>query len=150
VSEPAHLRATVPSLAEVAAGAAQLEGQPAAVLSELRRQARHLLADLDAALDRIAAGRAQGGPGRFYDRLTLTTAQAAEWLGLDESHVQDLCRRGAISASKPGKAWLIRPDAIREWVANEEGIRHGGAPEPPPSSRRPAVRIDALPRNRRG
>jgi excisionase family DNA binding protein len=97
---------------------------------------------------RLLAG-SRGEPGRFADRLTVTTAEAAEWLGLEESHVQDLCRRGAIPSSKPGKAWLIRVDAIRGWVAQQEEIRHGSAPLGPPPSRRPAARIGALPRNSR-
>src|SRR3984893_12343419 len=39
---------------------------------------------------RLLAG-SRGEPGRFADRLTVTTAEAAEWLGLEESHVPDIC-----------------------------------------------------------
>jgi excisionase family DNA binding protein len=92
-------------------------------------------------------------PAKFVERLTVTTAEAAEWLGLDDTHLQDLCRRGVIPASKPGKAYLIRVDAIREWLVTQEEARRarrGATPAPPAASRRRvAVRLDALPRNSR-
>lgn len=92
-------------------------------------------------------------PAKFVERLTVTTAEAAEWLGLYDTHLQDLCRRGVIPASKPGKAYLIRVDAIREWLVTQEEARRarrGATPAPSaPSRRRVAVRLDALPRNSR-
>jgi excisionase family DNA binding protein len=149
MSEPKRPPVSVPSLADLQADPSALHRLPVDELLGLQRQLRHLAADLELEVrTRHLAGR-WGEPGRFADRLTVTTAEAAEWLGLEESHVQDLCRRGAIPSGKPGKAWLIRVDAIRGWVAQQEEIRHGSAPLEPPPSRRPAARIDALPRNSR-
>ena len=91
-------------------------------------------------------------PARFADRLTVTTTEAADWLGLEEAHVQDLCRRGEIVASKPGKAYLIRVNAIREWLERQEEVQRDGRgahSESLPRSRRPEANIDALPRNSR-
>jgi excisionase family DNA binding protein len=91
-------------------------------------------------------------PARFSDRLTITTAEVAEWIGgVDEDHVQALCRSGAIRASKPGKAWLIRPAAIEEWLSQQEGDQQAqrGRPALASAPSRGQVRLDALPENRR-
>jgi excisionase family DNA binding protein len=88
----------------------------------------------------------------FAGRLAVNTEEAARLLGLEEAHIQDLCRRGVIPACKPGKAWLIRVEAIREWLAAQEQEQqdrratHVVASAP---SRRPAARLGALPKNSR-
>lgn len=89
---------------------------------------------------------------KFAERLTLTTSEVAEWTGLDETHIQELCRRGVIPASKPGKAWLIRPEAIGEWLATQEQKQRDRRTAPvvaPAASHRSAARLDALPKNSR-
>jgi excisionase family DNA binding protein len=100
---------------------------------------------------RPAAGAASPAlPQELANRLTINTEEAAGWLGLEDDQIQDLCRRGEIRAAKPGKAWLIRPESIREWLAHQEEIpRDGGSgrPQSPRTSRRPLARVEALPSN---
>lgn len=49
----------------------------------------------------------------------LTATEAAEVLRMTPYEVARLCREGSIRASRPGRAWLIRPDAIRAYVEGE-------------------------------
>jgi excisionase family DNA binding protein len=137
--------------------AAQVVADPLEARSLTPDEAWSVLGALAAAVAAVQAQASRSGsdrpvpPEKFADRLTLTTEETAEWLGLDEIHVADLCRRGEIVASKPGKAWMIRVEAIRDWVHRQEQhhpARAIGAMAPV-ASRRPRPRLDALVQNRR-
>lgn len=46
----------------------------------------------------------------------LTVAEAAEVLRCTPFEVRRLCNNGKLKAAKPGKVWLITPDALRDFV----------------------------------
>ena len=138
--------------------AARVVADPLAAKEMTQDQAVAVVAILAAAL---AAAQAQAlrpsatapaPPSKFTERVTLTTAETAEWTGLEETRVQELCRRGVIPASKPGKAWLIRVEAVREWLATQEQEQRDRRTAPvvaASASHRQAARLDALPKNSR-
>lgn len=47
----------------------------------------------------------------------LTVAEVADILRCTIWSVLDMCRKGRIRASKPGRAWLIPRDAVDELLA---------------------------------
>src|SRR5262249_15751920 len=89
----------------------------------------------------------------FANRLTVTSEEVAKWTGVPKTHITKLCRSGAITATKPGKEWLIQPRAVTEWLAREdhrpEKARLDGRLPTPLSSERPTARLGALPKNSR-
>jgi len=145
---------TVPSLDDLAADPAKAASLSADVRQVVLGRALGVILACATVTDAPPLTAAQAAPSKFAERLTLTTAEAAEWTGLDETHVQELCRRGVIPAAKPGKAWLIRVDAVREWLAGQEEAQRranqGVAPTSATrSDRSVAARLGALPKNSR-
>lgn len=53
----------------------------------------------------------------------LKIVEAAPILGLSEQELKDRCRRGEIAASKPGRAWLISEEAIRDHLELYSNMR---------------------------
>ena len=47
----------------------------------------------------------------------LTVAEVADIMRIGPWQVATWCREGKLRASKPGKAWLITPDAVEEFLA---------------------------------
>ncbi len=101
------------------------------------------------AIEAIRALVAQNGI-----RAALRVQEAAQRLGIPLARVRDLCRRGKIAASRDGKSWLIRPEAIEQYLTVHEfdPARHPYfKTHEPDAGRSPLPRLSALPdRGRRG
>lgn len=59
----------------------------------------------------------------------ITTAQAAEILVCDESHVRRLCRLGGLRGEKWGRDWQVFASSVAEFAENR-----------PPHGRKPGKR----------
>lgn len=78
-----------------------------------------------------AAGTAEpesaaGGAGSVSTpRTHLTVVQVAEKAGVSTSYVKRLCRGSALSATKPGREWLIDAESFADWQTARTARRTG-------------------------
>ena len=81
----------------------------------------------------IAAGALMVAGG--YTGLPWSTARAAEFIGIDERTVQQLCHNGTIPATKFNGNWVINPDTTTMTAITDYTMRlimQDHKPEPPP------------------
>lgn len=119
---------------------------------DLERRARSLAARNGLGHGPAAEAHGNGQPQAQEpaQRITFSTREVAERLGQPVSYVRALCRQGKIRASRDGKEWLIRPEAIEDWLTQHE--QDPARPASPTLARpRPdaAPRLQAVPRRRR-
>lgn len=50
----------------------------------------------------------------------LTSREAGDRLGLDESYVRRLCAKGELKAIRKGYTWLIDPESVEQWQRQRE------------------------------
>jgi len=50
----------------------------------------------------------------------ISLKEAAARFSISQSHLQLLCRTGKIKARKMGRDWFTRPEAVAEYLANDE------------------------------
>lgn len=127
VPGPLHTSPSAPSLADVLADPAVLEGLTEHALLAMRRQVHTLFADLEHAVTvRLLAGP-HGAD--FSDLGVLTIGGLAKLWGMKDAKIRELCRTGRIPARKLGtKEWVVPIEALREWaqqtIADRTGPRH--------------------------
>jgi excisionase family DNA binding protein len=63
---------------------------------------------------------------RSNDRPRITTAQAAERLGVDASRVRQLLAAGKLTGHRAGRDWLIDPQSVIDYADNR---RRPGRPK---------------------
>ena len=61
------------------------------------------------------------------NRICLRVSEAAAATGLSERMIWGLVKSGELASSKPGRAILITPEAIREWLVSKSHNPNGGA-----------------------
>lgn len=64
---------------------------------------------------------------------TMGPTMAAQYVGIGVNSMRDLLRTDAIPHRRQGRNYIVRRDALDEWMRSEENIRRhpsGGAPRP--------------------
>lgn len=109
-----------PTIAAIAADRALADTLPLETLVRLRRELRHLDADLEAAIA-LYAGRHNAPVPAFADEdRYLTMAEVAQRTGLSLSHVYELARFGKIPAKRlgrgeRGRAYRVLLSDLKVW-----------------------------------
>jgi excisionase family DNA binding protein len=65
------------------------------------------------------------------DKTLLTTEQAAEALGVNDSRVRQLIRAGELNAQQFGRAYLLEPSEVKKLVGK---VGNGGKRGRPPKA----------------
>jgi len=124
----------LPSLDEIAAAPAQAATLPANVRGALlARCAASILALAAPELLEAVKGTGHDEPADpVADLRSLSPKKAAQLLGLKETYIQELCRKGKLPAIKMGKYWIISVENLRRWKADcQSGLDNGGTVSTP-------------------
>lgn len=116
MSTPARHLVPAPTLAEIASDRAVLEAVPLALLVDLRRQCRHLDADLEAATARSQAQPATE-PARVEPARLLSPDEAAQRLGVTVAWLYRHSGKLPFTRRLSKKALRFEEAGLQRWQA---------------------------------
>ena len=61
-------------------------------------------------------------------RLALSSAEAATWIGVPRSTLNEMALAGQIPAYRVGKRWLFRPGDLATWLADQRYVLRSQRP----------------------
>jgi hypothetical protein len=115
--------AAIPSLAAVIADPGLARDVSLPTLVEYRRQAAHLVADLDAVI-LLRVGDIRGQPLAGPRGIELTVDQVAARLNRPAAYIRVLLRRKDLPGFRRGKYWVVLEQHLLEWQTSQISVDH--------------------------